>query len=73
MFDGAFIPRTRPDLGGSYSHESMTVSLLDELLRDNEINLGDFGLDATDLIFVKEARFLFMSFFKIGIRWTELT
>jgi len=54
MFDGEFIPRTRPDLGGAYSHELMTVFLLDELLRDNEINLADFGLDATDLLFVKE-------------------
>jgi HD superfamily phosphohydrolase len=54
MFDGSFIPRTRPDLGGSYSHETMTVSLLDELLRDNEVDMTDFGLDGTDLVFIKE-------------------
>lgn len=53
LFDGAFIPRTRKD-EGKYTHEIMTVRIFDFLIRDNELNLKEFGLDENDVAFLKE-------------------
>ncbi|KAK0062609.1 deoxynucleoside triphosphate triphosphohydrolase SAMHD1 [Biomphalaria pfeifferi] len=64
VFDGLFIPVVRPD--HHWKHEQASIDMLDYLIEENKLMLDDgkkkgllkkYGLDKTDIMFIKEQIF----------------
>ncbi|KAK6982391.1 deoxynucleoside triphosphate triphosphohydrolase SAMHD1, partial [Biomphalaria glabrata] len=61
VFDGLFIPVVRP--GHQWKHEQASIDMLDYLIQENKLMLDDegplkkYGLNYTDIIFIKEQIF----------------
>ncbi|XP_055890992.1 deoxynucleoside triphosphate triphosphohydrolase SAMHD1-like isoform X1 [Biomphalaria glabrata] len=61
VFDGLFIPVVRP--GHQWKHEQASIDMLDYLIQENKLVLDDegplkkYGLNDTDIIFIKEQIF----------------
>ncbi|XP_078092981.1 deoxynucleoside triphosphate triphosphohydrolase SAMHD1-like [Mustelus asterias] len=54
LFDGAFIPRTRP--GKNWKHEKASLKMFDHLLKSNGLKVAftENDLNSDDIIFIKE-------------------
>jgi HD superfamily phosphohydrolase len=68
VFDGEFIPRTRPDLVGEkeFTHEHASILIFEYILSKNNIDMSKYGLTDQDKSFVKEMIFGAKDSVKVG-------